>query len=137
MTAWDRPVDDPMRWRLADARRMQVKRVGDHLWVRVLDVERAISARELGADGRVVIEVIDDIRPSTGGTFTVEPGSCRRTDATPELTMHVRDLGALYLGGVGATTLARAGRVQGERDALRRADRLFASSQTPWCATHF
>jgi predicted acetyltransferase len=116
---------------------MQVKRVGDHLWVRVLDVERALSARELGADDRVVIEVIDDVRPSTGGTFSVEPGSCRRTDAEPELSMHIRDLGAVYLGGVSPTTLARANRISGERDALRRADRLFASSQTPWCATHF
>jgi predicted acetyltransferase len=126
-----------LRWRLADWRRMQIKHVGDHLWVRVLDVERAMAARELGADDRLVIEVIDDVRPSTGGTFAVEPGSCRRTDATPDVSMHVRDLGALYLGNVNATTLARARRVSGDRDALRRADRLFASSQTPWCATHF
>jgi predicted acetyltransferase len=137
VTAWNRPVDDPLRWRLADARRMQVKHVGDHLWVRVLDVERALSARQLGADDRIVIEVVDDVRPSTGGTFSLEPGSCRRTDASPDVSMHIRELGALYLGGVSATTLARADRVTGDRDALRRVDRLLASSQTPWCATHF
>jgi predicted acetyltransferase len=103
----------------------------------VLDVERAMSARELGADDGLVVEVIDDVRPSTGGTFAIEPGSCRRTDDTPDISMHVRDLGTLYLGNVSATTLARANRVTGDRDALRRADRLFASSATPWCATHF
>lgn len=137
VTSGDRPVEDPLRWRLADMRRMQVNQLSDHLWVRVLDVERALSARELGADDRVVIEVVDDVRPSTGGTFSVEPGSCRRIDATADVSMHIRDLGAIYLGGVSATTLARANRITGDRDALRRADRLFASSQTPWCSTHF
>jgi predicted acetyltransferase len=137
VSSWDRPVEDPLRWRLADSRRMQGKRVGDHLWLRVRDVERALSARQLGADDRIVIEVVDDVRPSTGGRFAVEPGSCRRTDADAEVSMHIRDLGAIYLGGVSATTLARANRITGDADALRRADRLFASSQTPWCATHF
>jgi predicted acetyltransferase len=60
-----------------------------------------------------------------------------RTDATPDLVMDVRDLGALYLGCISATTLARAGRVQDRTGALTRADRLFASSATPWCRTHF
>jgi predicted acetyltransferase len=137
VTAWGRSVDDPLRWRLADTRRMHVNHVGDHLWVRVLDVERALSTRELGADDRLVIEVLDEVRPTTAGTYAVEPDSCRRTDAEPDVTMHVRDLGAIYLGGVGASTLARANRVRGDRAALQRADRLFASSATPWCATHF
>jgi predicted acetyltransferase len=116
---------------------MQVKHVGDHLWLRVLDVEKALSTRELGTDDRLVIEVVDEVRPSTAGTYRVEPGSCRRSDDAPDLTMHVRDLGAVYLGGVTPSTLARANRISGDRDALQRADRLFASSATPWCATHF
>jgi predicted acetyltransferase len=137
VTAWGRPVEDPLRWRFADWRRMQVSHVGDHLWVRILDVERALSARELGAEGRVVIEAVDDVRPATGGTFSLEPGSCRRTDAAADVTMHIRDLGALCLGGVSATTLARADRVKGDPKALATLDRLLASSQTPWCSTHF
>ncbi|MEA3018758.1 MAG: hypothetical protein QOI47_282, partial [Actinomycetota bacterium] len=60
-----------------------------------------------------------------------------RTDAPADLATHVRDLGALYLGGVSATTLARAGRVRGDARALHRADLLFSSSQTPWCSTGF
>ena len=137
ITGWGRPVEEPLRWRLADARRLQVNHVGDHLWVRILDVERALSARELGADDRLVIEVVDDFRSATAGTYAVEPGSCRRTDAAADLSIHVRDLSAMYLGGVSATTLARAGRLDGDPAALQRADRLFASSATPWCATDF
>lgn len=138
IAAWDRPVDDPLRWRLADFRRMRVGTQGDHLWTRLLDVERALSARELGADDRLVIEITDAFRPQTAGAYVIEPGACRRTDENPDLRMDVRDLGALYLGAVSATTLARAGRVQGcTAGALGRADRLLASSATPWCRTHF
>jgi predicted acetyltransferase len=137
VVARDRPVDDPLRWRLADFRRLKVEEVGDHLWVRILDVERALSARELGADDRLVIEVADGFRPAAAGRYAVAPGACTRTDADADLRMDVRDLGALYLGCVSATTLARAGRVSGSADALARADKLFASSATPWCRTHF
>jgi predicted acetyltransferase len=137
VSAWGRPVDDPLRWRLRDYRRIQVTQAGDHLWLRLLDIERALSARELGTDDRLVIEVADDVRPQTAGTYSVEPGSCRRTDAKADLSMHVRDLGAMYLGTVSASNLARANRVRGDSGALQRADRLFASSQTPWCATDF
>ena len=138
IVAWDRPVEEPLRWRMADTRRMKVSQVGDHLWVRLLDVERSLSARELGADDRLVLAVADDFRPQTAGTYVVEPGSCRRDDGQkPDLSLHVRDLGAMYLGAVSATTLAKAGRVEGNAAALTRADRLFASSAIPWCATHF
>jgi len=61
-----------------------------------------------------------------------------RTSAAPDLAMTVRELGALYLGGVSATTLARAGRVaELTRGALARADRFFCVSPAPWCGTHF
>ena len=138
INGWDRPVDEPLRWRMADYRRMKVSQVGDHLWVRILDVERSLTARELSADDRLVIEVHDGFRPQTSGGYVVSPGACTRTDEKPDLIMDIRDLGALYLGGISATTLKRAGRVHARTaNAASRADRMFASSQTPWCATHF
>jgi hypothetical protein len=61
-----------------------------------------------------------------------------RTDAPADLAMSAPDLGSLYLGGVSATTLGRAGRVT-ERvpGALARADRLFTVAPAPWCRTDF
>jgi predicted acetyltransferase len=61
-----------------------------------------------------------------------------RTDAPADLLLDVADLAAAYLGAFRVSDLARAGRVE-ERtpDALRRADALFASDRTPWCATVF
>jgi hypothetical protein len=55
-----------------------------------------------------------------------------------DLEVTVADLGALYLGGVRATTLARAGRTRELRPgALQRADDLFVWPVAPHCYTRF
>ena len=43
----------------------------------------------------------------------------------------------MYLGGVSASVLARAGRIEGSPAALRLADALFAWHTAPWCADEF
>jgi len=49
-----------------------------------------------------------------------------------------QSVGALYLGGVSATTLARAGRVtELVAGSITRADAFFASTPAPWCRTDF
>jgi predicted acetyltransferase len=137
-----RPVDEPLRWRLADPRRLQTSAVYDHLWLRVLDVPAALSARRYPVEGRLVLEVRDPFRPAGEGRYVVEGGlagaACRPTGEAPDLALGMPELGALYLGGVSATTLARAGRLE-ERTAgaVRVADAFFASSPAPWCCTPF
>jgi len=137
-----RPVDEPLRWRLADPRRLQTAAVFDHLWVRLLDVPAALSARRYPVDGGLVLDVRDPFRPAAEGRYLVEGGpdgaACQPTDRAPDLTLDVAELGALYLGGVAATTLGRAGRVE-ERTpgALRTADAFFTSTPAPWCCTPF
>jgi predicted acetyltransferase len=116
--------------------------VYDHLWLRVLDVPAALSARRYPVEGRLVLEVRDPFRPAGEGRYVVEGGlegaACRPTGDAPDLALGMPELGALYLGGVSATTLARAGRLQ-ERTAgaVRVADAFFASSPAPWCCTPF
>ena len=41
----ERPVQDPLRWALADRRRLSVKKAGDHVWLRILDPVAVSSAR--------------------------------------------------------------------------------------------
>jgi predicted acetyltransferase len=85
--------------------------------------------------------VRDDEGGYAGGTYrlVVEHGaaSVERADATPELTMEVAELGALYLGGRSAHELWRAGRIDAERGVVRRADRLFRTTVPPWCPEVF
>jgi predicted acetyltransferase len=142
VVAGDRPVDDPLRWRLPDARRLRVRQLRDHLWVRVVDVAEALAARTYGADDALVVELVDDFRPANGGRWLIEGGpsgaACARTDREPDLALGAPELGAIYLGGVPVSTLAAAGRVRElTSDAAPRADRFFVAHPSPWCTTHF
>ena len=138
----DRPADDPIRWRLADPRRLRVTEVGDQLWVRLLDLPGALAARRYAVDDALVLEVSDALRPRNQGRFRLEGGpdgaACEPTTAEPDLALDVADAGAAYLGGASLVSLARAERVA-ERTpgALLRADRMFAASPPPICTTHF
>jgi len=142
VTAGERPVDDPLRWRLPDPRRLRVRQLRDHLWVRVVDVAVALAARTYGADDALVLELVDGFRPDNSGCWLVDGGpqgaSCTRTDQPADLTLSAADLGAIYLGGVPASTLAAAGRVHElTAGAVARADRFFLVHPSPWCTTHF
>lgn len=137
------PVDDPFPWTLVDPRRFAVTALSDLLWVRLVDVATALSARRYPADGVLVLEVADAFRPGDAGRWRLDAGpdgaECRRTRSDePDLAMDVAELGAAYLGGVRFSTLARAGRVVELRPgAADRADALFASTPMPWCSTDF
>jgi predicted acetyltransferase len=138
----NRPVDEALRWRLPDPRRLRTRELRDHLWVRVVDVAAALAARTYGTDDALVIELIDAFRPELSGRWLVDGGptgaTCVRTDRDPDLTLGAPELGAIYLGGVAMSTLAAAGRVQESTSgAVARADRFFTTHPSPWCTTHF
>jgi len=142
VSAGERPVDDPLRWRLPDPRRLRVRQLRDHLWVRVLDVGAALSARTYAADDALVLELHDEFRPGNSGRWLIDGGpdgaTCTRTDRAADLTLSAADLGAIYLGGVPVSTLADAGRVRElTAGAIARADRAFLVHPSPWCTTHF
>lgn len=134
-----RPPDDPLRWLLTDPRAVAVTSAVDNLWVRILDVPRALSARRYNGDGRLVLEVTDAFRPQTSGRYVLDGGECTRTDdAAPDLSMPVEELGSAYLGGVPFTTLAAAGRVtEHTAGAVARADALFRCHPLPFNQSHF
>ena len=134
--------DDPLRWRLADWRAMQVTREQDYLWVRLLDVAAALAARRYRAHDALVVEVSDAFRPAQAGRYRVEGDAsgaeASTVEAEPDLVMDIAALGSLYLGGVSASALARGGRVREARPgALSRADLFFGSDPAPFCVTHF
>ena len=141
--AADRPVDDPLRWRLPDARRLRVRQLRDHLWVRVVDVAAALAARTYGTDDALVVELIDELpareQRTVAGRRRARPAPrARAPTATADLTLTAPDLGAIYLGGVPVSTLAAAGRVRElTTGAVQRADRFFLVHPSPWCTTHF
>lgn len=137
-------VDDSVRWLLADPRSLQVSGLADDLWVRLLDVPRALAGREYQSAGDLVFEVTDDSLPGNSGRYRLEvqtaraEAHCAATALDPGLALSVTDLGSAYLGGVTFQTLAAAGRVRElQPGALVLADGMFATDFPPYCATMF
>lgn len=136
------PLDDPLRWMLADPRRLAVKSTHDSLWIRPNDPAKALTARRYSVEGRLVLEVDDPFRSESSGRYVLEGGPddavCTRSRARPDLSLSAADLGAAFLGGITFSTLARAGRVQEcTSGALRRADLMFSSDRAPWASQGF
>lgn len=139
---WNSPVDEPLRWMLRESRRLQVARLHDHLWIRLVDVAAALAARRYANEGQLVVEVHDEFRPESGGRFALtgrsDGAQCRRTDAAPDVRCSTTELASVYLGGVRMSELARAGLVDEDTPgALRRADAMFAVDPLPYSQTWF
>lgn len=136
-----RPVDEPLRFLLADSRQPKT-RIEDGIWLRLIDVATALAGRRYAVEGRLVLQVRDAFCPWNDRQFELVGGpagaECRAVDTTPDLSLDAAVLGALYLGGNRFSTLAAAGRVEEKRPgAIARADTMFASHRAPWCPSHF
>src|SRR3954464_2819237 len=96
VTASLMPSDHACPFILAKPRRLRY-RMGDALWVRLVDVGAALSGRTYSADGSIVFDVRDEFCPWNEGRWKVEGGTAARTDADADLALPVQSLGAAYL----------------------------------------
>ena len=133
---WLLPLDHPLFLLLSEPRRMRF-RVSDGLWVRLVDVGRALSARSYADGEPVVFEVRDEFCPWNEGRWRVGAGDAERTDDEPDVTCDVQTLGSVYLGGVTFRQLADAGGIDATHEAVDRADALFRTDVLPWCPEIF
>jgi len=131
------PVDHPLFLLLAEPRRLRFA-VRDGLWVRLVDVGAALSARSYAARDPVVFEVADEFCPWNAGRWRVGEKGAEQTGSEAEIRCDVTALGSVYLGGFTWSQLARALRVE-ERSpgAVARADGLFRTTIAPWCPEIF
>lgn len=133
-----RPVDEPLALMVTDPRHAATTEVGGDLWVRLLDVGAALSARTYRDAGTVVLDVTDRRLPVNTGRYEVGAAGARRTEAAAGLSLDVDVLAMLYLGGWSATALVQAGRITvHDPAAVSRADELFTTIAAPWCGTYF
>ncbi|MCF2535545.1 GNAT family N-acetyltransferase [Streptomyces sp. FB2] len=136
-----RAPDDLLPLYLPDPRAARITTLADWLWVRVLDVVRALEARTYAGQGALVLEVVDGSGLS-GGRFRLEAAadgaSCAPTTAAADLTLDVADLSRLWLGDESVVRLVALGRVREERaGAALTADALLRTSRRPWCPDVF
>jgi predicted acetyltransferase len=139
----DRPVDEPLQWLLGDGRAIRLTHRGDRVWLRLLDVETALSARRYAVSDELVIDVVDDDGAGyAAGTYalhgTPDGAQCTRTTRTADLRLTQRALASSYLGGFSLAQQFVAGQVEElGANAVRRMDAMLSTPLAPWCATGF
>ena len=132
--------DDPLRWALTDINAVTYTALEEFLWVRILDVETALTARPWVADGQVVLEVEDAQGYAAGRHLIATQGgraSVTRTQEPAEVTLDAETLGSLYLGGAHVSALNRAGRLHGTDTAVGRFAQMADLAVPPYNLTGF
>ncbi|MEU6315692.1 GNAT family N-acetyltransferase [Streptomyces sp. NPDC047014] len=131
--AWGRPVDDPLLHFAADRDQVRVTAQFPALWLRLVDVGAALTARSWAAPVDLVLEVGDARLPANAGRFRLEAGpggaSYKPAEGAADLELDVRELAACYLGGTRVTALVAAGLVR--EHAPGAAAALDAALRTP------
>lgn len=140
--ARNRPVDEPVRWLLGDARTLVMTQQVDFVWVRLLDVPAALAARRYAVPGEVVLEVVDEDgdRFASGRYRLTADGDaveCRSTDQAADLQITQRALASIYLGGFRLRELLSGVASERTPGALARVDLMFSTPLAPWNATWF
>jgi len=139
-TTLDRvPVDDPLVHWLRNPR-LAKPMLEDCLYVRLVDLPRALTSRAYATDLDVVLEVTDQLCPWNAGTWrltaTAGPtpdARCEPADDGADLTLDAVHLGAAYLGGTALTELAMAGGpVERRSGAMAATSAAFAHFPAPW-----
>jgi predicted acetyltransferase len=112
-------------------------RVGDGLWLRLVDLDAALKARSYRPGESVVLEVTDELCSWNAGRYRVGDDA-GRTEDTADLALDVADLASVYLGGHDFHRLHHAGlvdeRVEG---AVEKATLLFRTDLPPYCPEVF
>ncbi|MGQ0837962.1 GNAT family N-acetyltransferase [Actinokineospora sp.] len=138
----DGAVDDPLTL-LLQTPRSALRTVFDGLFVRLVDVDRALPVRTYSAPVDAVVELADEFCPWNAGRWRItvnDKGTAAavRTRADADLATSTAELGAAFLGGTRLTTLAAAGRVRehtpGSVAALSAA---FVAEREPACLEVF
>ena len=85
----------------------------DGLWVRLVDLPRAVAARGYEADCDVVVEVADGAAPWNSGRWRIRvkdgTGEATPSDDDADVSLPTSALGAAYLGASNLAEMQRAG----------------------------
>ncbi|MGW3350356.1 GNAT family N-acetyltransferase [Nonomuraea rubra] len=136
-----RPLDDPLIALVADQRRLRA-RWFDELWVRVVQIDQALTGRAYSAPVDVVIEVEDDVCPWNARrwrlTADLTGAECKPVDEEPDVTLPVAALGSAYLGDGTLGEQLGAGLLREHSSgAVRRLATAMSWSPKPWAGLTF
>ena len=138
---WSAAEDLELPHLLLDARAVTM-RIDDGLYVRLVDVPRALTQRRYRSPVDVVLEVADAVCPWNAGRWRLAGdaagATCEPTADPADLALTATELGAAYLGGTPLATLAAAGRVEEiTPGALAATGHAFLGERPPWAFEAF
>ncbi|MGW7576976.1 GNAT family N-acetyltransferase [Streptomyces sp. NPDC054765] len=133
---YEAAVDEPLPHLLTDPRAVRSAQV-DRLWVRLVDVDRALAGRRYATPLDLVLDVEDRFCPWNTGRYRLQAdggtATCERTRDPADLQLTSIELGAAFLGGTTLASLAAAGHVNElQPGALARATSAFRADREPF-----
>jgi len=137
-----RGVDDPLLWWAGGPRAVTVAS-SDSLWLRLIDVGAALSARGYTSACNLVLDVVDPLCPWNNHAWrlTVDQdglATCLPTSDAADVRLPVQALGAAYLGSRNLATQADQGLVtELTAGSVWRLSRAMSSEREPTGAIEF
>ena len=137
-----RGTDDPLVWWAGGPRALGVKAF-DSLWLRLIDVGAALTARGYSSACNVVLDVVDPTCPwnQRAWRLTVDEdgvATCRPTADNADLRLPVQALGAAFLGSRSLASQADQGLVtELTAGSVRLLSRAMSSDREPVGAIEF
>jgi len=133
-------VDEMLQDLVVDPRALKTA-TRDHLWLRIVDLDRTVPLRSYSADADVVVRVIDRFCPWNDGvwhlTLGSDGGTATPSTETPEVALDIVDLAATFLGDIRLARFAAAGRVTGDPAAIAALDLALSTPLAPWSPEGF
>lgn len=131
------PADHPLLLMVTEPSRLRF-RLQDALFLRLIDVGRALEARSYRTEDTLTFEVRDNFCPWNEGRWELhthpEGSTTTRTSREADLVLDAEDLGSVYLGAFTFGHLLMSSRVEeATPGAVRRADAMFVTERAPWC----
>jgi predicted acetyltransferase len=121
---------------VTDPRRLHLS-IAEGLWLRIVDLEAALSARAFPDGEPVVLEVVDALLERNAGRWEIG-AQCRRTRADADVALDISNLASAYLGAFSFEQLAAARQARELRTGgIARASALFATPLPPYCPEGF
>jgi predicted acetyltransferase len=131
------PPDHPLYLGVTEPARLMM-RMGDGLWLRLVDLEAALAARTLRPAEPVVVEVADEHCSWNAGVWQLGPDGASRSSGAPDVRLGVAELGCAYLGCFTFAQLRWTGRLDElTPGAVERLDAMFRTDRFPWCPEVF
>ena len=138
--ASERPVNDPIRRALFDVRAYETREISDEQWVRILDVDAALTARTYGpCSTTVTIAVSDPLIESNNDRWAISGNGAQRTTAPADVIVDIATLSTAFMGSVAWRDIAASGllAVDVSPSTLELLDALFAVRPAGYCGTFF